>query len=449
MKQTIDDIFVALPSYFNEPNPAADSTFYGGLNPASLGSGELQGNTTVQAGHLKSGNYLEDVRGWFIDADGNAFFNDGTFRGTFNIGGTQITVHDIADVQAAIDMVEAAGGGTVYLQIGTYLLTAHITVPSGVTLEGVSRDGVILDCNGSYSVQIAGTNEYTTGTVTINDGDTTVVGLGTTWTAAMVGRFVFLSDYWYEITACADNTHLTIGSAYVGDNLSGSTYTLADVNFNGTLRKLTIENATGSGVIVRAAMEPNVDDLYIIDCGLGLDLDYVVYPRVNVTSNENDVNMEFDHVFGFKIDFADTSYSLTGAGFAFNDCGSATFFDSSSNHNAMNGGSLIDCHDISFISVEAGVNGAHGIELVSGCAGIKFLVVDTPNNTGDGIKMTATSDENVISSGRSHDNGGYGVNIAAATCDNNVIGLVPMSNNSSGNLNDLGTGTVIAPNPGV
>ncbi len=450
MTQTIDDIFATLPSYFSEPTPASDSTFADGVNPASLGSGELQGNTKVQAGYLKSGNYAADVRGWKIDAEGNAEFNDGVFRGDFEIGGTLKTIDDVSEIQHALDEVETAGGGTVFLQNGTYVLTADIFVPAGVALRGVSRDGAIIDCDGTYGVYISGEDAYLTGTVTINDGDTQVVGSGTTWTAAMIGRSIYLGGAWYEITARTDNTHITIASAYSGDNLSGSAYAIANVNNQATLGQLTVTGATGSGVIIRYALEPTLDDLYIYGCGLGLDYDFVQFPRLYVSSQENDVNANLNFVSGFKIDYCEFSNSLSGAGIVFINCIGATLVDTAMSDNATNGASLTDCTNIGFSDFDASGNGAKGIELVSGNSGIKFHGGgDVSGNGSDGIKITATSDDTIISNNNIHDNAGYGVNIAAASCDNTLVSNNPMSTNSSGNLNDLGTNSVISSNPGV
>jgi len=65
------------------------------------------------------------------------------------------------------------------------------------------------------------------------------------------------------------------------------------------------------------------------------------------------------------------------------------------------------------------------------------------DNTSDGVKLTATSDNNIILAGDAITNGGYGINIAASTCDNNTILRVFYSGNTSGTLNDAGTGTLI------
>jgi len=70
---------------------------------------------------------------------------------------------------------------------------------------------------------------YQTGTVSVSNGGTTVTGSGTTWTAAMEGRQILFDDQgpFYDILDVVSATEITLGSAYIGSDLSGSTYTIA------------------------------------------------------------------------------------------------------------------------------------------------------------------------------------------------------------------------------
>jgi len=72
--------------------------------------------------------------------------------------------------------------------------------------------------------------DYVTGTVSVSAGGTAVTGSGTTFTAAMVGRFIKFTDdgYWYEISAFTDTTHITIKrEARVA--ISGGAYTISEL----------------------------------------------------------------------------------------------------------------------------------------------------------------------------------------------------------------------------
>jgi len=78
-----------------------------------------------------------------------------------------------------------------------------------------------------------GIADYTTGSiVSIANGAMAVIGTGTSWTAQMVGRYIriTLSDtantgdgQWYEISAVADTTHLTLVRAYGGTSIVAGT----------------------------------------------------------------------------------------------------------------------------------------------------------------------------------------------------------------------------------
>jgi hypothetical protein len=359
------------------------------------------------------------------------------------LGGTNITVSAIGGLQTALNAVSAAGGGTVFLQPGTYTLTADISIPSGVTLQGISRDDVIIDCDTSYKIKIIGSNNYTTGTASVNDGSTSVTGSGTTWTAAMEGRFMYLNGNWYEISTVDDATTITLVSAYQGSNLSGYSYAIATLNLNATVSKLTIYNATGTGMQVQYASEPNIKDLIVYDCGTGLEADYVFAPNIFVSSLENGVNLDMSYCGSIKVDYSVFNASTSGAGVVLSNCVSSTFFDSGVSENTGDGINITSCNDIAFVSVSVSNNGGQGVELVSGNNDIQFVGVTADGNTSDGYKLTATSDRISISTCSIINNGGYGVNIAAATCDNNYIVAPSFYNNTSGNISNSGTDTII------
>lgn len=70
--------------------------------------------------------------------------------------------------------------------------------------------------------------DYQAGSVTVTNGSTAVVGVGTSFTSAMVGRWFTIDDatvpgqgYFYRVTAVADTTHLTLFQKFVGTTTSG------------------------------------------------------------------------------------------------------------------------------------------------------------------------------------------------------------------------------------
>lgn len=79
-------------------------------------------------------------------------------------------------------------------------------------------------------------DSYTTGTIAVTNGLATITGTGTTFTAAMVGRYFQITDTnaagdgnWYRITGYTSPTVLIIENKYDGITTSGKTYTISEI----------------------------------------------------------------------------------------------------------------------------------------------------------------------------------------------------------------------------
>lgn len=76
-------------------------------------------------------------------------------------------------------------------------------------------------------------NNYTTGTVTIVNGSTSVAGASTVWAQTHVGMFLQVTDgtdgNWYEIDAVSSTTALTLKTPYAGSSVTSTTYTLGQM----------------------------------------------------------------------------------------------------------------------------------------------------------------------------------------------------------------------------
>lgn len=311
-----------------------------------------------------------------------------------------VNIQSPNSIQYYLNQALLNGGGEVLLDIGTYKLYADLYIPSGVTLKGTSRDNCIIDCNSDYSVRIEGSDPYSTGTVTINFGDTTLVGSGTTFTSDMVGQSVMLNGYWYEITDFTDTTHLEIES-YEGDNIAGGSFVIATINANSILRTVTVINSTGAGISIKYSDNPNLDDLSIYDNAIGIDIDYCLYPQILSYTAYNDVNLDMNYVEGVFINFCDFSFSNSGSGIVMTKTNNGLIFNSNISNNTTSGISMTDC------------------------------------------------DNNLIQSVFLRKNGTYGAIITNSGCNDNLISLNVFSSNSSGAVSDTGTGTLIRSNIGV
>jgi hypothetical protein len=74
--------------------------------------------------------------------------------------------------------------------------------------------------------------DYTTGTVSATLGDETITGAGTTFTAAMAGRYINLTSgdgEWYEINTFTNTTSLETVAKYEGITVTGSAFTIGEL----------------------------------------------------------------------------------------------------------------------------------------------------------------------------------------------------------------------------
>lgn len=77
---------------------------------------------------------------------------------------------------------------------------------------------------------IATIADYSTGTVSVSNASTTVTGVGTTFTTTHGDGTYYIqfsgSNDFYQVSARASNTSITIGNAFQGTTLSGATFIL-------------------------------------------------------------------------------------------------------------------------------------------------------------------------------------------------------------------------------
>jgi hypothetical protein len=81
--------------------------------------------------------------------------------------------------------------------------------------------------------------DYTTGTVSITTGTSAVVGVATSWTTNMAGRWIQLKESassttsgdnnWYQILSVGSGTTLTLVGTYTGPTMAGGTYTIGEM----------------------------------------------------------------------------------------------------------------------------------------------------------------------------------------------------------------------------
>jgi hypothetical protein len=91
---------------------------------------------------------------------------------------------------------------------------------------------------------------YTTGTATFASGSMAVVGVGTTWTTAMAGKWIIDdADHVYVIASVTDATHLTLSTTATAD-ASDVAYTIASVllSSNGGIGSTAFANVPATDI---------------------------------------------------------------------------------------------------------------------------------------------------------------------------------------------------------
>lgn len=184
-------------------NGAAYSSTNSGVSWSAVASTDLKFN--VYTGGATGGTGL--IR----------FYGDGGVQQSFaKFGSTYYRGNDSTGAMTAITMGNS------------------ITPASAGVVDYTVSNGTLLVADGSnYILKYRGSTNaaYTTGTISVTDGSSTVTGSGTSWnttTNAEVGEYIQLPDTkWYRITAIANNTSLTIETTYGGSSASGQSYVIS------------------------------------------------------------------------------------------------------------------------------------------------------------------------------------------------------------------------------
>lgn len=401
------------------------------------------GGSVMKEGMMMSPNFVKGKSGWRLDAEGNFEGNDGTFRGNLEIGGLSITIDTSDNIQNTINYLRGLGGGIIYLKNGTYTLTSDLTLYSNIYLFGTNRNSTILDfVDNTKSVLVQGSSAYSSGTVSINNGSTSLTGASTAWLANVTaGQEILLSGVWYPILSVGSDTTITLALAYGGANLSGATYRIATTISDVIIENLTVKNAL-YGYQVRYAKDVYIRNQIIQACAKGiytLDSSLNVYNNIRTIACSEGFNFNNSHLF--EIDSLGAIAPQSGNGLTLDTVTQMIFRNIYAIDASADGMNLTSCDDVAIIGTFK-TNTGQGIELVSGNNNILISGATVEDNGSDGIKFTATTDNSFVIGTSLARNGGYGINVAASTCDNNILNSNNFDTNTSGAISDSGTNTV-------
>lgn len=365
-------------------------------------------------------------------------------RGQMRIGGIMLDVDAGENIQEAIDIVNLGGGGSIIFKNGIHLLENDIVLYDDIYLEGANRLAAIIDFqNTAYGILAEGLDAYTTGTITVVAGSTTVTGAGTAWTTDMIGQKILLRGIWYLISDVNVGAQtLTIAIPYAAINLSGFPYTIATPIEDNLIRNITIKNSTASAIKFSYGNESLIENVSLINNTKAVEINSSSgIPFNNVDVSIGTTGFDFNDSHHFTL-YACNIIDMTGNAMEMYMCCNSLISGGFIGQITGDGIQIDYTEKMVFHGVTVRQCGGQGVELVSNNSVIEFEGCDISYNTSDGIKLTATTDNCVITHCILDNNGGYGWNIAAATCDNNFISLNHYTSNTSGEYNDSGTGTV-------
>lgn len=356
---------------------------------------------------------------------------------------------DYTNINSAIAFVNSDGGGEVFIRNGVYNLTSNVSVPSNVTLQGETSEGVVLDfLNQPYQLICQGSNTYTTGTVSATNNSVTVTGSGTTWTSGMVGQSIYLSGLVYVIVAVNSATNLTIDVVFEETTFTNQVYAIATPLIDITVSNMTVQNSTATtgAVYAQYTNASSFQNLNVLDSTIGYGFNFCSgwdpIRGFNIIGCDTGVNVDNAGAWSFKdfLIFESTTSNMTLNRMV--SCEISNFSSSSSSGSSI---VFTNCAEIDMYGFTNITNGGKGIELTS-CSDIELFAGSVKNNSSDGLKLTATNTRVSVHNISFISNTGYGINIAAISNTSNIITACFFSGNGSGTINDLGANTVIAMN---
>lgn len=169
-------------------------------------------------------------RNVLLDADGGAYKRGGSrylSTSAFNAAGLRFILDAYLAAGPRTVIADSADFGVLDASEGPINLGgAGLTSPRRAAII----DGVAVIGGGPmYAGSRKGAN-YTTGTVSVTQGSTTVTGSGTTWnTLVDAGMFLQVggSGRYYVVKSITDTTHLELTEAYEGSTGAGNAYVLS------------------------------------------------------------------------------------------------------------------------------------------------------------------------------------------------------------------------------
>lgn len=383
--------------------------------------------------------------------------NKGTRRtnniitGSITLGGTTKVIETVSEFQSAIDNLTPTDGGTLYLKPGIYNVNQPLRGITGLKIVGESSKNTIVDFGATTAnLSFIGTDMYTTGTVGAVTSGVIVTGVGTSWLSIEnpSTKQLFMENKWYRISSVTNDTTLILSEGVTDTFSYPINYKIGKPIEDIDIDEVTIRNSGTTALVFTDCRDITLRNVITQTSAKGITMDNCFIISTKKVFSYSNASHGFEFNSCAFSSFEDMlSIGNGGNGFTYNNCKTMPLYSCAAISNVGDGINFTNTDDV-YMEMELTGNGGQGAELVSGNKSILFRQCAVRSNISDGIKFTATSDECGILACNIESNGGYGINIANANCDNNIVSSNILKSNTTANGIDNGTGTVIRGNVG-
>ena len=284
---------------------------------------------------------------------------------------------DYTTVQAAI----AAGKKTIFVNKGTYVLTADIVLAEGISIIGEDKYQVIFDLSGGYQLLADGSTPYTTGSLTATNNSDVILGASTAFEGNVaIGDYIFFAGNTYTIIEVTDDTHLKIDTNYEGRTFSFLPYFAGGLLGDIHIKDITLKDqdlaATKGGIQFKYVVKSSINDIVVKDgdktYSQGIRLEYMFNSLVG---NADVSNAGFNGLYAYL-------------------CENNTFSNINAHNNNDSGLKFATCNNNRISKIEANNNGQFGLYMFYGVANNISAINANLNNTS-GVELQGLTYSNL------------------------------------------------------
>lgn len=353
------------------------------------------------------------------------------------------------DLAYELSQLDKLGGGIVYLTKGFFEFFEDIVVPSNMQILGLGPSDSILAFSGNFGLITQSSGLYTTGTIVSIVGNV-VTGLGTSWLENVsVGQSLFVGTQWYPIADIPNDTTIILGQDYSDDVSLPTTYRIATITTDITLGNFAVQGSSGMGISISDAEVISIENVNSVENNVGFaftNVSQLFLDRMLAAVNVSD-GIQVTNV-GLSDWSAVNAVSNGGNAITMKNVESIGGGPINVSGNVGDGLNVTDASNMAFFGTLNG-NGGNGVQIVAGGVASQIYNSSIEGNTANGILFTASAEVMKVYANTIGSNGAYGMSIADASSSGNIISINSFSGNTSGEVSDSGTGTLIRSNIGV